>query len=176
MRLLIIFLFLLNTSFAFEGRVHTADGMGVESATITLKINNQEYQAISGERGTFYFFDVAPNTDYEIIVSKAGHGSNNVFGNSTTSQNISIELNPEIFVLSGKVVTKTGEAISEAQVTLEGVETKTTGADGAFSFNLPYGANFKITLQKGDDEYFFYNSPKGVIYGDTERIIIGEYQ
>lgn len=176
MRILILFSFLLNSAFALEGRVHTSEGMGVESANVILKINNQEYKALTGERGTFYFFDVGANTDYELVVKKSGHSTNNIFGNTSESQNVSIELNPKIFTLSGKVMTKTGEAISNTEVSLEGAGTKFTSEAGIFSFDLPYGTKYKITLKKGENEYFFYNSPEGVIYGNTERMIVGEFE
>ncbi len=70
----------------------------------------------------------------------------------TASDNVQITVNP-VIIISGKILTETGQAVPTATVNLSGTSANSfvTASDGNYSFNIPSPGNYTITPSKNND-------------------------
>lgn len=137
----------------FIGAIYEGGNTANRVAGATVTVNGQS--VTTGADG-LYQFSLAAGS-YTATVTKSGYGSNSVTRTVTASAQVwgSMEINPTAATgtLTGTVYawnaanpSDTSQLLSGATATVDG-QTKTTGADGTFSFTLAPGAH-TVTVTK----------------------------
>ncbi|HEX8118022.1 MAG TPA: carboxypeptidase-like regulatory domain-containing protein, partial [Pyrinomonadaceae bacterium] len=137
------------TNFKIAGRV-TSNGAALAGVTVTLS-GSKTGTTTTDAQGN-YTFDVPVHGDYAVAPSKTHYTFDRAsvsFGGVTADQTADFVATLDRFKISGSVRRANGAAMSGVTVTIsngQGSATKTTDAQGAYSFtNIPAGANYTVT-------------------------------
>lgn len=169
MKILLLILLTTNIAFALDGTISTLEKNAVKKVKVTIKYDNEEISVLSGDRGDFKFSNIPANKSFEIIASKNNYGSVSFFGNTSQSQAVNLELNPERFELKGRVLTPSGEGIPDFLIN----GSILTDDNGNFTWQIPYENKYAVNASKYG--YVILNKVEGIMLGDVERVLIADF-
>ena len=145
--------------YSINGTARTAQGQGLEQATVTAEcLSGQcgfsQVTTTTGYSGEYSFQDLPESSTYRITVTKTGFSMSPAAQDvylSYDAWNVDFTATLLTYSISGTVTNSSNQPVSGVTLTLTGSssQTTTTNASGQYTFsNLPYSGSFTITPAK----------------------------
>ena len=127
------------------GRVTVASGAGLAGATVAITGGATR---TTDANGYYSFVNIAAAT-YTVTVSKTGYLTKTVYGavvSTGVTKTVNVTLNST--VLTGRVTISSGAGLAGATVTITGGATRTTDANGYYTFTDIAAGTYSVTASK----------------------------
>jgi hypothetical protein len=167
-----VFGILSSHAFALSGFVQDSQGVGLEKALIEITVAGAVHRTYSGAQGGFAIDTLPQNKAFSLVAKKSGYSENSVSGNTSDAADFIVSLQGQTVTLSATVLTRDGKPLPNAIVDGKALGVKVSDAQGKVSFNAAIGTAYELKVTLGD--YYFRDPVRGVLDGDTERVVAGE--
>ena len=138
-------------SFAIGGRVVNEFGVGLSGVTINLS-GTESATRQTDSQGNYSFASLPAGGNYGITATRANYSftpapTQSIFGLNSNVTGVNFTGRLVNYTISGVILDGSGNAISNATLTLGGSKTGATTANtnGAYSFTVPAEGNYTIT-------------------------------
>ncbi len=153
-----------------SGKTVDEKGRAISGVRVSLVLGTEVRMAATGPDGVFSFNDVQGPSDYTLTASKAGYEFTFKEGYLTEDLTATLTGKQKTFTVRGVIMTDSSP-IAGALVDGGPFGMATTNSNGAFSFTVPYGAEYALAVTVAD-YHFERNFLSGVVLGDVDRLII----
>ena len=148
-----VFVAKLSASFRITGRVADGGGAPVGGVKVTLS-GSQRGSQFTAADGTYEFANIAKGGDYTVSASRVGYAfspASRTFANISADQTADFTATAvatAFHKISGVVTEAGGTPVPGASVALTGSQTEfaTTDGSGRYSFNVPAGGMYAVTV------------------------------
>lgn len=148
------------------------DGVVIADAQVLLEINGSKFYRGTASNGTFSFDAVLGPAPFTLTATKAGFTFNQITGTLNSHRQVEFNGSARSYTVSGRVINENQQPLVGVAVLANGFGSSTTNSNGEFSFAIPYGTRYSLTVSSS--EYTFGRSElTGIVYGDVERIFVG---